>query len=650
MFRALVFKEWREKAPVFFFELGILALLVTASFSFRDNADVREWIVFAVLLVFFPSAALVLGASGFEAEFRGGAWAYLFSRPVRRAIVWPAKLAALLGLLAALWLVYLIVWRADPGMADFAGSIRVLLGQPYEPGFPWWSVGQSFFMLTVAFSLSHLHDKPLNVLFVSLALGLLIPAAVWAVLNGWVTGYLARTDPSKSFPILLISQVLAALAFAAASFLTFVRSDFSQPRRRMLGFARRLAPLLVLAAAGAAAWALLSPATAERYLMLMQTTGGEPCFLTERGIFVPSGEAGRIRWLAKMKQAHYFHASVAGDRVVYTALEIAGRDDYIEELWVADASGRRRIIGRAPRENEWPGEAPMSGLLLSPDGSRIAILSANLYGKKRWPRRPPLWIVNADGTGFENLPDDLALFGGAAERFQFNLVAWAPDGRGVFIHRRILNWQGVSSIWFYDFDRRAARLVRDNATLASWYFPVSPRGDRLAIVVGQRTPEEPGSLELLDPGTMESTNIVGMAGEIDRVVTPVSWDPRGDRLAYVTRRIQPGGQAGYVLAVYSLAAGKTVAERPIARSESVSRELSPSWTADASRLVILDREVDALRFLGPELEEIDRVVLPRWMDRFSGLRIAGEMVIIDNGETRSLWRYDLAKKRWKKMY
>ncbi|NTV82077.1 MAG: hypothetical protein HGA24_11725, partial [Candidatus Aminicenantes bacterium] len=466
MFTALVFKEWREKALVFFFELGILALLVAASFAFRDNADVREWLVFAVLLVFFPSAALVLGASGFEAEFRGGAWAYLFSRPVRKSVVWPAKLAALLGLLAALWLAYLTVWRADPGMADFTGSIRVLLGRPYEPGFPWWSVGQSFFMLTVAFSLSLLHDKPLNVLFASLALGLLIPAAAWAALNGLAARYLARTDPSKSLPFLLISQVLAALAFAAASFLTFVRSDFSQPRRRMLGFARWLAPLLVLAAAGAAAWALLSPASVERYMSLMRTTGGEPCFLTERGIFVSSGETGRIRWLAKMKQAYYFHASVAGDRVAYTAVEIAGREDFIEELWVADANGRRRVIGRAPRENEWPGEAPMSGLLLSPDGSRIAILSANLYGKKRWPRRPPLWIVNADGTGFENLPDDLALFGGAAERFQFNLVAWAPDGRGVFIHRRIFRWQGDSSIWFYDVDRRAARLVRDDAALA----------------------------------------------------------------------------------------------------------------------------------------------------------------------------------------
>ncbi|NTV80302.1 MAG: hypothetical protein HGA24_02640, partial [Candidatus Aminicenantes bacterium] len=330
--------------------------------------------------------------------------------------------------------------------------------------------------------------------------------------------------------------------------------------------------------------------------------------------------------------------------------DIDGRDDMVEELWVADGSGRKRVIGRAPRENEWPREAPIADLMLSPDGSRIAILSANIYGNKSWPRRPPVWIINADGTGFENLPDDAALFGGGDPRSYFRFVAWAPDGRGVFIHKEIPRWGRVSSIWLYDFDRRAARLVRDNAAPASWHSPVSPRGDRLAIVVGQKTPEEPGSLELLDLRTMEPTDIVATAGEIDRVVTPVSWDLKGDRLAYATRRIQPDGQAIYILGVYSLAEGKTVAERPIARKESVSRELWPSWTTDGSRLVILDREVGSLRFLGPDLGEIDRVVLPPWIDRFSGLRVAGEMVIIDNGETRALWRYDLAKKRWKKMY
>ena len=60
MFTALYFKEWREKALVFVFELGLLALLLGAQF-FVQNKDLREWLVYAVLLLFFPFAALLLG-------------------------------------------------------------------------------------------------------------------------------------------------------------------------------------------------------------------------------------------------------------------------------------------------------------------------------------------------------------------------------------------------------------------------------------------------------------------------------------------------------------------------------------------------------------------------------------------------------------
>ncbi len=80
MFTTLYFKEWREKALIFFFELGILALLLGAQF-FVQNKDLREWLVYAVLLLFFPVAALILGAAGFEAEYRQGAWAYLLPGP-----------------------------------------------------------------------------------------------------------------------------------------------------------------------------------------------------------------------------------------------------------------------------------------------------------------------------------------------------------------------------------------------------------------------------------------------------------------------------------------------------------------------------------------------------------------------------------------
>ncbi len=41
MFIALVIKEWREKALVFFFELGVLVLLLGAQFFLQEKKDLR---------------------------------------------------------------------------------------------------------------------------------------------------------------------------------------------------------------------------------------------------------------------------------------------------------------------------------------------------------------------------------------------------------------------------------------------------------------------------------------------------------------------------------------------------------------------------------------------------------------------------------
>ena len=64
MFTALYLKEWREKAIVFFFELGILGLLLAAPFALRGKTDLQEWLVYAILLLFFPFAAPVRPFAG----------------------------------------------------------------------------------------------------------------------------------------------------------------------------------------------------------------------------------------------------------------------------------------------------------------------------------------------------------------------------------------------------------------------------------------------------------------------------------------------------------------------------------------------------------------------------------------------------------
>ncbi len=650
MFTTLYLKEWREKALLFFFELGILVLLFAAQFVFREKRDIQEWLVYAVLLLFFPFAALILGAAGFEAEYRQGAWAYLFSRPVRKPVIWLAKFAALLSMLAALWLVFLAAWVSLPGTRELAGGPRILLGFTVESGFPWWSLWQSVFLLTVAFSLSHLHERQFNVLFVALIAGLGLTVAAWVVLISRAGGFMAWLAPSSALAALLVSQVLVALAFAAASVLTLARSDFSQPRRQTLSFVRWVMPFLVLAAAGTAAWALLAPAPGERYVYLLETSGGEPYYTTPRGVFKYSAGANRIQWLAKAKHVELFRASAAGGKVAYTAFDIESRNDIVEVLWVAnaDGSGRKRILGRDPRENEWPQEAPIGDLMMSPDGTKVAILSANVYGEQRLPRRPPLWIADINGTRLENLPDDQALFGAGAERYYFHLVAWAQDGKSLILSKRTLSKPVTFSLWLYDLNDRTARLLLDDAVMASWRSPVSPRGDRLAIKY-YKSPEAAWILALLDLKTLATTDIAGVTEEPWRAWSAVSWDNEGGQIAYVGRKAQAGGPDAFILAVYSLAAGETVAERVMTKRESSAYLYWPSWTADNAKLLVIDR-TNGLTVFDRKLREVDRIALPAWLTTPAGLCVVGDKALIEDNKDDSLWRLDLVKKSWKKLY
>jgi hypothetical protein len=647
MFTALYFKEWREKALLFFFELGILVLLLAAQFIFREKRDVQEWLVYAVLLLFFPFAALILGAAGFEAEYRQGAWAYLFSRPVRKPVIWLAKFSTLLSMLGALWLVFLAAWLTLPGIRELSVGARILLGFTVESGFAWWSVWFSVFLLTVAFSLSLLHERQFNILFLALIVGLILPAAAWAILASMVGGFLAWVAPSKALATFLVSQILIALAFAAASVLTLARSDFSQSRKQTRSFVRWVLPLLLLALAGTAAWALLTPVRGEHYLSFFNTSAGEPYYISERGIFKYSTAEHRIQWMAKAKFIEYFVASAAGGKVAYTAFDIKSRSDIIEELWVAnaDGSGRKRIIGRGPRENEWPQEVPITHLMMSPDGAKVAILAA------RWRpgQSPALWIVNTDGTRLEKLPDDPALFGNSAEGLSIWLVAWAQGGNAILLSKISGQKPFAFSFWLYDLDRKAARIVLDNAARASWLSSLSPRGDCLALKY-QKSPEAPWRLALLDVKTLATTDINGNTDGTVRGFSGISWDQKGDRLAYVARKAQAEGPDAYVLAIYSLADHKTVAEKVMTKSESEALRFSPSWTADGARLLVLDRETNGLKVFDRELSEVDRVPLPAWMTSPTGLVVVGDQALIEEDKTDSLWRLDLGKKSWKKLY
>jgi len=650
MFTALVFKEWREKALVFFFELGILGLLLAAPFALRGKTDLQEWLVYAILLLFFPFAALILGASGFEAEYRQGAWAYLFSRPLGRPAIWLTKFSALLSMFMALWLVFLAARAALPAIREITGGLRLLLEPLPGSGFPWWSFGQSLFLLIVAFSLSLLHERQFNALFVALVLGLLFPAAAWSLIMSKTGGFMAWLAPAKAFRTLLISQVLIALAFAGASLRTLVRSDFSQPRKQVRTFVGSFTVFVVLAAVGTVGSALFIPVPAERDLGFMGSSEGKAVYATERGLFSYDSASGRVRWLTRRRKVIYWSSSIANGRLAYTVLNFESRRDATEEIWLlnTDGTGRKRLIGRAT-PSAWPPDDSVQGLTISPDGRTIAILTRNVARRRKsqaWAT-PTLWTVNGDGSGLEKRSLEALFPDGPEENLYVAFVAWAREGKVLIILKRHsirpVHW----SLWAYDLDRRTASKVRDDAVPATlWWWPQNPQPKDILAIRSRHSEESSRTMALLDLATGEETEIA--KGEQPSPFN-VRWDPEGERMSFFVKKPDPEGRPSYVLTVYSLAAGKAVAERTLTDSEQ-SASYSTAWMPDGRSILALDGDGRRLRVLGPDLQDAGRIDLPDRIKEPSGPVVVGDKVLLVDRSTQSLWRFSLEKKRWARIY
>jgi hypothetical protein len=115
---------------------------------------------------------------------------------------------------------------------------------------------------------------------------------------------------------------------------------------------------------------------------------------------------------------------------------------------------------------------------------------------------------------------------------------------------------------------------------------------------------------------------------------------------------RPQGPEAYVLRVYSLDDGRVVAEKEMTRTEGTGNLLHPGWTADGKALVVFDRDSGSFKFLGPTLDEVDRIPPPRAMEPYGPIQAVAQRILVENGlgSPNTFWRLDLTTKRWKRLY
>ncbi len=650
MFKTLLIKEWKEKAVIGVFGLGLMAAFLTAFLVFGGDRDLRELIPGGFLLIFFPFVGLMLGAGAFESEFRNGAWAYLLSRPVRKETIWLAKLVALLSIMAGLWLVFLGLLAVVPGLAEVIAGFRLpaTIGESGLLFLPLILL-TSFLFFSVAFSLSIVADRQFSVVFGSFFIGfalqgLLSYLALLAGSRGYFyylisNGRLPWTDSYK------LALVLTSLAFFAASLLTFRKVDFSQPGKKAVSLAKYSLVFLVLSWLLAAAWPAVRPSPKEEINSGIDVMGGEAFFSTTRGLYRYDSAGDELEKIAGWRSSYPIYV-VGGGKILYDSRQGIGARP---ALRVMNADGTGKTLLSGDDQDNPPFNWPYQGFILSPDGKTAVIIAPDLEGKTFTSYKRALWSVRTDGTGSKKLfPLEAALAGTGKVYSWLRIDSWlsSPDRLLLSSHPQ----EAQASLWTYNLATGAQARLFEGPRLGRC--SVSPGSD-VALIVHEPEVRGPIELSLLNLASGEVAPLMTVdnaAGSIWFSIMEIVWNRKGDRAAFLIQK-SPGI---FTPAVYLLA------ERRVIMPEDVMLEgaqnLWPSlvWIGD-ERLVVASSKEHSMKILDHGLAVERTIPVPDFIAGAFALCAVGDAVLLQNfGDSpawrpASNWRLDLKTEKWKRI-
>jgi len=232
MFRALLWKEWRQLALV---RWGGIALGAVLPIAFLTGAELaqRGWLPtgtiksyaprdlmyeglpLALALALWPLIGLMSAAQSFAGDRASGTESFLLERPVSRASVWSARLLASIGTLVAVIVV----------TAALAAAAAALTGAPPETGWSRWvsvsalGLGTALLALLGGIVSASLLSSPLGAVLLGAVL-----AAVPVILSAQLTNVflMARIG---DVPLGVVLPALLIPAYIASSWLAVCRGE-----------------------------------------------------------------------------------------------------------------------------------------------------------------------------------------------------------------------------------------------------------------------------------------------------------------------------------------------------------------------------------------------------------------------------------------
>ncbi|OGD23124.1 MAG: hypothetical protein A2W03_11735 [Candidatus Aminicenantes bacterium RBG_16_63_16] len=644
----MILKEWKEKFGLFLFALAGFLFFGLAFSAYSQDKEALDLLMGTMTLVFVPILALLLGSSGFSSEFRDDAWAYLFSRPVKKWQIWLAKYISLLSMLVVILLVFQLVAEFHPAVkaAGQTFSIPLRFGEDISLVVLAYLLPLSLF--TMAFSLSILSEKSHVVVFLaalisySLHIGLTYGYAFLALLPSrlWLLSSLNLLTFVHPRVLLTFVSPLIPLSFAAASILTLTKGDFSQPGRRARVFAKFAAVFLAVSLGFGFIWTYSSIGLRSNpRISDIEIWSGAAYFATDSGIYRFDPATGEKNRLARSLAIWSGIAVGGGGKVAYTTFSVSGGLRAYQDLWIIDAAGKKpRALTRTSRADSPLLGAYIYAVAMSSGGDKVAFITRDLTNADAIT----LWSVNADGTGLKGYSPRWRRSLNLRKGMSCRILGFADSSRSILISPAPLGkifWEEGAKLLKVNVESGVVEVLAEHIH-GPQLRPGEEGGREPALIayIKDDRVRSLSTLTLLDAATLEKRDVYEAAS-----IGGFRWNPAGDKLAFVTGKTKIG--------IYSVAENRLLELKEVAGYDLRWPSASLDWALeDGVILRKLDKGVSSLSLLDGSLREQKTLQLP-FSTRYSAQVLGGgRYAFVVNSEKHELWSVDLNTDKWSRIY
>jgi ABC-type transport system involved in multi-copper enzyme maturation permease subunit len=627
----MIVKEWKEKSSLVIFALAVFLLFSIAFSVYAKDAETLDLLVSTLLLVFPAAFALLLGASGFASEFQDGAWAYLFSRPVKRWRIWLAKCFSLLTVLYVAILFLALLIRFHPVLATAGGTFHFTLVGDKSYGLFVFVMPLVFFMMS--FSLSVVFDKPFSVAFLA--------ALIWMALLLALTVMIEPLFNRGVLPSVLSAEsivaVLLPLSFILASFVTLNKADFSQPRSRAWTFTISAAASFLILAVAVSLYALgVWKPMDEGYIYNLQSSADGLYFTSDKGFFKFDAADGRTQKIAD-NPSLWGNISLGGDKVAFETYYLEGARQGFAELRIMKINGQdEKSLVKA-----WDQDSPLYGgyfypIRVSPRGDRVAFVAKNI------PKTTTadFWLIDSDGSNLRGY--DL----GVRNVNSYLSLVFENSGQSIFLFFSPKLEPGSNvrqagaSIMRVDLESGEATLLAEGIRrpyLSFWQPRPESETDQILYLSFDKVLSK-DILTILDPRSLVERRIYS-----EESVICFRLNKAGNMLAFLTSQSYLG--------FYSLAENRLVRITELKGYDLRWPSEAIKWTYD-NRIILtkIEGENSSICLLDTDLAEQKGYRLPFSSNKAERIWSAGKYVVVEDTQRHQLWGVDLETEKWLRIY